>query len=198
MVYPNALHKLIEVFRRFPGIGPKMAQRLAFYLLDRSRDEVVAIARAMVEAKDKLTYCETCGSLAEADKCSYCNDPKRDHSTVCIVQEPRDVLVLERTGQYRGIYHVLHGALSPLDGIGPEELRLDQLIQRINEEKINEAIIATNPNVEGDATAGYLAKQLNPLPVKVTRIAFGLPVGGDIEYADELTLSRAINGRREM
>ena len=198
MVYPNALYKLIEVFRRFPGIGPKMAQRLAFYLLDRSRDEVVAIARAMVEAKDKLTYCETCGSLAETDKCSYCSDPKRDHSTVCIVQEPRDVLVLERTGQYRGIYHVLHGALSPLDGIGPEELKLDRLVERIKEKGVTEVIIATNPNVEGDATAGYLARLLQPLGIRVTRIAFGLPVGGDIEYADDLTLSRALDGRREI
>ncbi len=198
MVYPNALYKLIEVFRRFPGIGPKMAQRLAFYLLDCSREEVVAIARAMVEAKDKLTYCSTCGSLAEEEKCPYCSDSKRDHALICIVQEPKDVLVLERTGQYRGLYHVLHGALSPLDGIGPGELRLDQLVQRLEQQDVKEAIIATNPNVEGDATASYVAKLISPLPVRVTRIAFGLPVGGDIEYADELTLSRAINGRREM
>jgi len=198
MVYPNALYKLIEVFRRFPGIGPKMAQRLAFYLLDCSREEVVAIARAMVEAKDKLTYCSTCGSLAEEEKCPYCSDSKRDHALICIVQEPKDVLVLERTGQYRGLYHVLHGALSPLDGIGPGELRLDQLVQRLEQQDVKEAIIATNPNVEGDATASYVAKLISPLSVRVTRIAFGLPVGGDIEYADELTLSRAINGRREM
>ncbi|MFO7952841.1 MAG: recombination mediator RecR [Bacillota bacterium] len=198
MVYPNAFNKLIEVFRRFPGIGSKMAQRLAFYLLYCSREEVVAIAKAMVEAKDKLIYCSICGSLAEEENCAYCNDPKRDHNILCIVQEPKDVLVLERTGQYRGLYHVLHGALSPLDGIGPGELKLDQLVQRIEDQDIGEAIIATNPNVEGDATASYLAKLLKPLPVRVTRIAFGLPVGGDIEYADELTLSRAINGRREM
>lgn len=197
-MYPNAFNKLIEVFRRFPGIGSKMAQRLAFYLLYCSREEVVAIAKAMVEAKDKLIYCSICGSLAEEENCAYCNDPKRDHNILCIVQEPKDVLVLERTGQYRGLYHVLHGALSPLDGIGPGELKLDQLVQRIEDQDIGEAIIATNPNVEGDATASYLAKLLKPLPVRVTRIAFGLPVGGDIEYADELTLSRAINGRREM
>lgn len=188
----------MEVLCLFPGIGPKTAQRLAFFLLSRSREEVVAIARAMVEAKDRLTFCEHCGSLAEAAQCDYCSDPRRDRSLLCIVQEPRDVLVLEQTGKYRGLYHVLHGALSPLDGIGPEELKLDRLVQRIEKLGLEEVIIATNPNVEGDATAGYLARLFNPLPVRVTRIAFGLPVGGDIEYADELTLSRALEGRREM
>lgn len=198
MAYPASLKKLVEVLCRFPGIGPKSAQRLAFFLLRCPRDEVVAIARAMVEAKDNLTFCSTCGSLAEKDQCAYCSDPKRDQLTLCVVQEPRDVLVLERTGQYSGLYHVLHGALSPLDGIGPEELKLDLLVQRAREKKIKEIIIATNPNVEGDATAGYLSGLLKPLEVRVTRIAFGLPVGGDIEYADELTLSRALDGRREI
>ncbi len=198
MVYPGALKKLVEVLCRFPGVGPKTAQRLAFFLLGRSREEVVAIARAMVEAKDKLTFCKDCGSLAEAEHCSYCSDPKRDRRLLCVVQEPRDVLVLEQTGKYRGLYHVLHGALSPLDGIGPEELKLDQLVQRAEELNAQEVIIATNPNVEGDATAGYLARLFNSLDLRVTRIAFGLPVGGDIEYADELTLSRALDGRREM
>ncbi len=183
---------------RFPGVGPKTAQRLAFFLLGCSREEVVAMARAMVEAKDKLCYCATCGSLAEGELCVYCSDEDRDGDLLCVLQEPRDVLVIERTGYYRGLYHVLHGALSPLDGIGPEELKLDRLLQRIEDKGIAEVIIATNPNVEGDATAGYLARLLKPLPVKVTRIAFGLPVGGDIEYADDLTLSRALNGRREM
>ncbi len=198
MEYPGALKRLVDVLCRLPGVGPKTAQRLAFFLIGCSRDEVVAIARAMVEAKDKLTFCTTCGSLAETEKCSYCLDPKRDQSMLCIVQEPRDVLVLERTGQYRGLYHVLHGALSPLDGIGPEDLKLDQLVAHIEEKKVEEVIIATNPNVEGDATAGYLARLITPLSVRVTRIAFGLPVGGDLEYADELTLSRALDGRREM
>ncbi len=198
MVYPGALKKLVEVLCRFPGVGPKTAQRLAFYLLGCSREEVVAIARAMVEAKDKLTFCPTCGSLAEGELCTYCSDPKRDKGLLCVVQEPRDVLVLERTGRFQGLYHVLHGALSPLDGIGPEELKLDWLVQRIDENNFGEVIIATNPNVEGDATAGYLARLLRPLSVKVTRIAFGLPAGGDIEYADEITLSRALEGRREM
>lgn len=198
MAYPGALKRLVEVLCRFPGVGPKSAQRLAFFLLGCSRDEVVAIARAMVETKDQLAFCQICGSLAEADNCSYCSDINRERGLLCIVQEPRDVLVLERTGQYRGLYHVLHGALSPLDGIGPEELKLDRLVGRIKKEGIREVIIATNPNVEGDATAGYLARLLKPLEIRVTRIAFGLPVGGDIEYADDLTLSRALDGRREM
>ncbi|MDW7738627.1 MAG: recombination mediator RecR [Bacillota bacterium] len=198
MAFPNALKRLIEVLCRFPGVGPKTAQRLAFFLLGCSREEVVTIARAMVDAKDKLTFCEVCGCLSEKEGCAYCQDSKRDKSLICVLQEPRDVLVLERTGQYRGLYHVLHGALSPLDGIGPEELKLDRLVNRIEEEGINEVIIATNPNVEGDATAGYLARLLKPLEIRVTRIAFGLPVGGDIEYADDLTLSRALEGRREM
>ncbi len=196
MVYPGHLKKLVEALTRFPGIGQKSAQRIAFYLLSCSREDVVAIARAMVDAKDKLGFCQTCGSLAETDLCIYCSDSKRDNNLLCVVQEPRDVLVLERTGQYSGLYHVLHGALSPLDGIGPEELKLDRLVSRIRESEIREVIIATNPNVEGDATAGYLARLLNPLSVRVTRIAFGLPVGGDIEYADDLTLSRALDGRR--
>jgi len=198
MVYPISLKKLVEVLCRFPGIGQKSAQRLAFYLLGCSREEVVAIARAMVEAKDKLTFCPDCGTLAEVEQCSYCSDSRRDQGLLCVVQEPRDVLVLERTGQYRGLYHVLHGALSPLDGIGPEELKLDRLVKRIEDIGFAEVIIATNPNVEGDATAGYLARLLAPLSIRVTRIAFGLPVGGDIEYADDLTLSRALDGRREI
>lgn len=198
MAYPGSLKRLVDVLCRFPGVGPKTAQRLAFYLLGCSRDEVVAIARAMVEAKDNLGFCSVCGSLAEVEQCPYCSDLNRDHSLLCVVQEARDVLVLERTGQFRGLYHVLHGALSPLDGIGPEELKLDQLVRRIDEMRIGEVIIATNPNVEGDATAGYLARLLKPLSIRVTRIAFGLPVGGDIEYADDLTLSRALDGRREI
>jgi recombination protein RecR len=198
MVYPGALKRLVEVLCRFPGIGPKSAQRLAFFLLGCSREEVVAIARAMVEAKDKLDFCQICGSLAESGLCSYCSDTGRDQSLLCVIQEPRDVLVIERTGQYRGLYHVLHGVLSPLDGIGPEELHFDQLVRRIVDDKISEVIIATNPNVEGDATAGYLARMLKPHQVRVTRIAFGLPVGGDLEYADDLTLSRALDGRRDM
>lgn len=198
MGYPEPFQKLLEGLCRLPGIGPKSAQRLAFYLLNRSREEVVGIARVMVEAKDKLSYCRRCGCLTDVETCSFCRDARREQEMICVVQEPRDVLVLERTGQFRGLYHVLHGALSPLDGIGPEELRLPQLAQRIRAGNIREMIIATNPNVEGDATAAYIAQLAKPLGVKVTRIAFGLPVGGDLEYADDLTLSRALEGRREM
>ena len=198
MVYPEPLEKLMEQFSRFPGIGPKTAQRLAYFLLNLDRTEVVAFARSMVEAKDKLQYCGSCGSLTEKDPCGYCSDPRRDRALLCVVQEPRDVMVLERTGQYHGLYHVLHGALSPLDGIGPEELRIPFLLQRIGEVETGELIIATNPTVEGDATASYIARLVKPLGVKVSRIAFGLPVGGDLEYADDLTLSRALDGRREI
>jgi recombination protein RecR len=198
MVYPEPLEKLITGFCRFPGIGPKTAQRLAFYLLDRPREEVAGFARAMVEAKDKMRFCSQCGCFTEKDPCGFCTDPRRERAVLCVVQEPRDVLVLERTGQFRGVYHVLHGALSPLDGIGPEELRLPLLARRIGAGGIGEVIIATNPNVEGDATAAYIARMVKPLGVKVTRIAFGLPVGGDLEYADDLTLSRSLEGRREM
>ncbi len=198
MVYPLALKNLVEMLCRFPGVGPKTAQRLAFYLLGLPREEVVEIARAMVGAKDKLIFCPDCGALSETGGCAYCSDSERERSLLCVVQEARDVIVLERTGQFRGLYHVLHGALSPLDGIGPEELKLDRLEKRVAEEGIKEVIIATNPNVEGDATAGYLARMLKNNSVRVTRIAFGLPVGGDIEYADDLTLSRALDGRREM
>ena len=198
MGYPEPLQKLIDGLCRFPGIGPKTAQRLSFYLLSRPREEVISLARAMVEAKDKLHFCSSCGCLTEEDPCVYCTDARREKALICVVQEPRDVLVLERTGQYRGLYHVLHGALSPLDGLGPEELRLPLLLRRIAEGKIREVIIATNPNVEGDATAAYIARLVKPLDTKVTRIAFGLPVGGDLEYADDLTLSRALEGRREM
>lgn len=198
MAYPRALKNLVEVLCRFPGIGPKTAQRLSFFLLGLERSEVVEIAKAMVSAKDRLVFCPDCGALAETDGCVLCGDLNRDRSVICVVQEARDVIVLERTGQFKGVYHVLHGALSPLDGIGPEELKLGHLAKRVAEGEIKEVIIATNPNVEGDATASYLARLLKDYPVKVTRIAFGLPVGGDIEYADDLTLSRALDGRREM
>ncbi len=198
MAYPPALKKLVEALARFPGVGPKTAQRLAFFLLSSPREEVVTIARAMVEAKDRLEFCPACGALCEEGDCSYCADARRDRSMLCIVQEPRDVLVIERSGRYRGLYHVLHGALSPLDGIGPEELKIERFINRVRGQSIVEVIIATNPTVEGDATAGYLAGLLKPLRVKVTRIAFGLPVGGDLEYADDLTLNRAFEGRREI
>jgi len=188
MSYPEPLQKLIEEFCRFPGIGPKTAQRLSFFLLSRPREEAASLARAIVEAKDKLFFCSLCGCLTEKDPCRYCSDPRREQKIFCVVQEPRDVLRLEQTGHYHGLYHVLHGALSPLDGLGPEELRLPQLLQRLSEKEAEELIVATNPNVEGDATAAYIA----------SLVAFGLPVGGDLEYADDLTLSRSLEGRREI
>ncbi len=195
---PQPLQNLIEELCRFPGVGPKTAQRMAFFILSRPRQEAVSLARALIEAKDKLKFCTCCGSLTEIDPCAYCTDARRDHQTICVVQEPRDVFAMDRTGQYRGLYQVLHGALSPLDGIGPEELRIPDLVKRISEQQVKELIIATNPNVEGEATAAYIARLCKPLGVKVTRIAFGLPVGGDLEYADDLTLSRALEGRQEM
>ena len=199
MHYPEALQDLIDVFNRFPGVGPKTAQRLAFYLISLSEDEVENMARVMVKAKRKLRYCSCCFSFTDRDLCSLCTDPRREGSRqICVVQHPRDVLVMEKTGSFRGRYHVLHGALSPVEGIGPEELNIPKLLNRVKEEGIKEVIIATNPKVEGDATASYLSRQLKPLGVRVTRIAFGLPVGGDLEYADELTLGRALEGRVEL
>ncbi len=195
---PQPLQNLIEELCHFPGVGPKTAQRMAFFVLSRPRQEAINLARALVEAKDKLKYCAICGCLTEADPCVYCTDTRRDQQTICVVQEARDVFAMDRTGQYRGQYQVLHGALSPLDGIGPEELRIPDLIKRITEKQVRELIIATNPNVEGEATAAYIARLCKPLGVKVTRIAFGLPVGGDLEYADDLTLGRSLEGRQEM
>ena len=195
---PQPLQILIEELCHFPGVGPKTAQRMAFYILSRPREETVSLARALIEARDKLKFCSCCGSLTEADPCTYCTDPRRDQQTICVVQEPRDVFAMDRTGLYHGMYQVLHGALSPLDGVGPEDLRIPDLIKRISKQQVRELIIATNPNVEGDATAAYIARLCKPLGVKVTRIAFGLPVGGDLEYADDLTLSRALEGRQEM
>lgn len=198
MSFPEPLQKLIDEFCRFPGIGPKTAQRLSFFLLSRPREEAAGLSRAIVEAKDRLRFCSQCGCLTAVEPCRYCSDPRREQKLFCVVQEPRDVLRLEQTGRYRGLYHVLHGSLSPLEGLGPEELRLPQLLERLAQKKAEELIVATNPNVEGDATAAYIARLVKPLQIKVTRIAFGLPVGGDLEYADDLTLSRSLEGRREM
>ena len=195
---PQPLQNMINELCRFPGVGPKTAQRMAFFILSRPRTEAVSLARALIEAKDKLKFCSTCGSLTENDPCIYCTDSRRDPQTICVVQEARDVFAMDRTGQYRGQFHVLHGALSPLDGIGPEELRIPELVKRIADQKVKELVMATNPNVEGEATAAYIARLCKPLGVRVTRIAFGLPVGGDLEYADDLTLGRSLEGRQEM
>jgi len=197
MFYAESMARLIEAFKRLPGIGPKTAQRLAYFIIKLPKEEVETITRALLEAKEKITLCSNCGNLTEEQPCVICKDMKRDISLICVVQEPRDVLAMEKTGEYRGIYHVLQGAISPIDGIGPEDLKIKELLARISDNKVREIIMATNPNVEGEATAMYISRLMKPLDIKVTRIAHGLPVGGDLEYADEVTLARALEGRRE-
>ncbi len=197
MFYAESMARLIEAFKRLPGIGPKTAQRLAYFIIKLPKEEVETITRALLEAKEKITFCSNCGNLTEEQPCVICKDMKRDIGLICVVQEPRDVLAMEKTGEYRGIYHVLQGAISPIDGIGPEDLKIKELLARISDNKVREIIMATNPNVEGEATAMYISRLMKPLDIKVTRIAHGLPVGGDLEYADEVTLARALEGRRE-
>ncbi len=188
--------RLIEEFSKLPGIGPKTAQRLTFYLLRGSTEEAEGLAQAILWMKEKVGFCTICFNISEDSRCGVCASETRDRNTICVVEEPLDVLALERTGEYKGTYHVLHGAISPIDGIGPEKLRISELVDRVRGGSVAEVIIATNPNTEGDVTAAYLARVLAPLGVKVTRLARGLPAGGDLEYADELTLARAIEGRR--
>jgi recombination protein RecR len=195
MLYTSeALQQLIEEFARLPGVGRKTAQRLALYMLKQPREDAVRMARALVNVKDRIRYCSVCANITEQDPCSICSSPKRDRSVICVVEEPNDVLALEKTSEFRGLYHVLGGSLSPLDGIGPEELKVKELLSRVTE-GVLEVILAMNPNVEGEATTIYLSRLLKPLGVKVTRIARGLPVGGDLVFADEATLSRALEGR---
>jgi len=195
MLYTSeALHQLIEEFARLPGIGRKTAQRLALYLLKQSTEDVARMATALVNVKQRIRYCSTCWNITEADPCAICSGPRRDQSLICVVEEPNDVMAVEKTGEFRGLYHVLGGSLSPLDGIGPEELKVRELLSRITP-GVLEVILAMNPNVEGEATTLYLTKLLKPLGPRVTRIARGIPVGGDLEFADEATLSRAIEGR---
>jgi recombination protein RecR len=196
--HPAPLARLIDAFQRLPGIGPKTAQRLAFHLLKQPDAAVRELAEALADLKARVIHCSVCFNITDADLCRICGDPGRDAGLLCVVEEPNDLLAMERTGEYRGRYHVLLGALSPLDGIGPDELKVRELLARIEGNHVREVILATNPNVEGDATALYLSKLLRPLGLRVTRIARGLPVGGDLEYADEVTLSRALEGRREM
>ena len=195
MLYTSeTLQQLIEEFARLPGVGRKTAQRLALFILKQSRDDVVRMARALVGVKDKIRYCSTCWNITETDPCAICLSGKRERTTICVVEEPNDVMAIEKTNDFKGLYHVLGGSLSPLDGIGPEELKVRELLARINGE-VGEVILAMNPNVEGEATTIYLTRLLKPLGVHVTRIARGLPVGSDIEFADEATLSRALEGR---
>ena len=196
--YPEPFARLIEALQRLPGIGPKSAQRITFFLLKRPIDEVRELSEAVLAVKEKITYCRICFNVTDEDPCRICADPARDDRVLCVVEEPNDLLAMERTGEFRGRYHVLLGALSPLDGIGPEDIKVRELLARLENGGTTEVILATNPNVEGEATAIFLAKLLRPLGVRVTRIARGLPVGGDLEYADQVTLSKALEGRREI
>lgn len=195
--YPQPISRLIEEFSKLPGVGPKTAQRLAFHILNMDMADAEKLSNAIINAKKNIRYCSVCGNLTDSDPCLICKNTSRDSATICVVEEPKDVIAMEKTKEFKGIYHVLHGVISPLGGVGPDDIRIKELLARITPE-IKEIIIATNPNVEGEATAMYIARLLKPLGVKVTRIAHGIPVGADIEYADEVTLSKALEGRREI
>lgn len=196
--YAEPLEKLIEQLCRLPGIGPKSAQRLAFYILSIPRDEAEGLSSAILELKDRIVFCRTCFNISEGETCGICSDSRRDDTVLCVVEEPRDIIAIERTGAFRGKYHVLGGAISPIDGVGPDELRIRELVARLAGGEVSEVIVATNPNAEGEATALYIARLIRPMGAKVTRIASGLPVGGDLEYADEVTLGRAMSGRTDL
>jgi len=198
MRYAPAIARLLEELERLPGIGPKSAQRLAYHILRADEQEAARLAEAVLEVKRSIHFCPRCFNFAQEELCEVCSDAKRDPSIVCVVEEPRDVIAIERTGEFHGVYHVLQGAISPIDGMGPEQLRVRELVDRVGAGDVVEVVIATNPNVEGETTALYIARLLKPLGVRVTRIASGLPVGGDLEYADEVTLGRALEARREM
>lgn len=192
---PESLSRLIEQLQKLPGVGAKTAERLAFFVLKSPREQAEKLSRALMDVKDKVRICSVCMSITESDPCRICSDPQRDRSIICVVEEPHDVFAVERVGEYRGVYHVLMGVLSPLDGVGPESLKIKELTERVENGGVKEVIIATNPSVEGEATAMYIAKALKPKDVVVTRIARGLPMGGDLEYADEITLSKSLSGR---
>lgn len=198
LFYPEPLAKLIDAFSRLPGIGPKTAGRLAFHVLRMKEDDVIDFAKALVNVKRNLHYCSICCNITDTDPCRICQDKSRDSSIICVVQEPKDLVAMERTREFQGYYHVLHGAISPMEGIGPDEIRIADLLRRLSDERVQELILATNPNIEGEATAMYLSRLVRPFGLKVTRIAHGLPVGGDLEYADEVTLTKALEGRREL
>jgi recombination protein RecR len=197
-VYAGPVQDLIDELGRLPGVGPKSAQRIAFHLLKLPKQDAMRLAHAIGEVKDKVSFCPRCFNIAEGAECGICTDPRRDTHVVCVVEEPRDIVAVEKTGEFKGRYHVLQGAISPIEGVGPDQLRVKELLARLEHESIDELILCTNPNLEGEATAMYLARLIKPLGVKVTRIASGMPVGGDLEYADELTLGRALEGRREL
>ncbi|ARQ08068.1 recombination mediator RecR [Macrococcoides canis] len=198
MHYPAPISKLIDSFMKLPGIGPKTASRLAFHVLDMKEDDVVGFAKALVDVKRELTYCSVCGHITDTDPCYICEDKTRDQSIICVVEETKDVIAMEKMREYKGLYHVLHGAISPMEGVGPEDINVPSLLTRLRDEGVQELILATNPNIEGESTAMYIARLVKPIGIKVTRLAHGLPVGGDLEYADEVTLSKAISGRTEI
>jgi len=195
---PESLHELVEYFKKFPGVGQKTAQRLAFFILKSPLEYTKGLAAALVKVKEVIRFCVTCNNLSDGQVCDICGDDERDKSLICVVEEPNDIIAVERTGKFNGVYHVLLGALSPLDGIGPEELKIKELVARVREKKPKEVIVATNPDTEGETTALYLNKVLKPFGVKVTRIGYGMPVGAEIEYADQATLLKAMDSRREL
>lgn len=196
LVYDNAIQRLIDAFSRLPGIGPKGAQRIAFYLLSAGEEESVNLSEAITEVREKVRFCEVCGNVCETSPCPICADPRRDHSIICVIEEPKDVMSIERTREYHGVYHVLGGAINPMANIGPNDLSIPKLLERLNSDEVKEIILALDPNIEGEATTTYLSRLLSPLGITVTRLASGLPVGSDLEYADEITLGRALSGRR--
>jgi len=196
--YAVPVAKLVEEFQKLPGIGHKSAQRLAFHVINMPMEKVQGLANSILDAKQKTKYCSVCSNLTDIDPCPICSGTSRDKSSICVVQDARDVVAMERTREYKGLYHVLHGAISPMMGIGPEDIKIKELLRRLGNGEVKEVILATNPNVEGEATAMYISKLIKPLGIKTTRIAHGIPVGGDLEYADEVTLAKALEGRREI
>lgn len=196
--YVEPIARLISELSKLPGIGNKTAQRLAFYIINMPDEQVSQLASAIAEVKSKIRYCSVCQNITDVSPCRICSNPQRDPSLICVVEDPRDVIAMEKTRDFRGLYHVLHGVISPMNGVGPDDIKIKELIARVSDDTVKEVILATNPDVEGEATAVYISKLLKPMGIKVTRIAHGLPVGGDLEYADEVTLSKALEGRREM
>lgn len=198
MLYTASFSKLIEVFQKMPGVGHKSAVRMAYHILSLSDEEADNVIKAITDAKQKIHYCSVCQNITESDPCEICSNHKRDHSVICVMEQAKDVIALEKTREYFGMYHVLHGAISPMDGIGPDDIRIKELLKRVADGQVKEVIMANSPSIEGEATAMYISRLLRPFDVKVTRIAYGLPVGGDLEYADQVTLVKAIEGRREI
>ena len=198
MIYPKSIASLIEHFQKFPSVGPKYAQRMAFYLLRMPRTEVEKFAQSMIDAKENTKTCEICFNLSSTSPCEICTSSQRDKSTICVVAETKDLIAIEKTNEYKGLYHVLQGLISPMDGIGADDIRIKELLNRLTDENVREVILALSPSVEGEATSLYLSKLIKPFGVKISRIAFGLPVGADLEYADEITIAKAIEGRREL